>query len=124
MVGTAVRWPTRCSSLTAGAWPCFLQDLLCWRGYALYDCTAEFRTFWLQTKFAEEGLAQEDAESPDQLTGAASWLWLATAKHVLKHSRVAPHIVSAYEFPPCFLRTALPGPSPPVQAQFRDSSRR
>lgn len=55
------------------SWPRSLQDLLCWRGYALYDCTAEFRTFWLQTKFAEEGLAVEDTAAPNQQTGAASW---------------------------------------------------
>ncbi|KAG2487114.1 hypothetical protein HYH03_014227 [Edaphochlamys debaryana] len=34
----------------------YVQDLLCWRGYALYDCPAEFRTFWLATKLAEEDL--------------------------------------------------------------------
>lgn len=30
------------------------QDLLCWRGYALYDCAAEFRQYWLAAKLAEE----------------------------------------------------------------------
>ncbi|KAG2451618.1 hypothetical protein HYH02_003399 [Chlamydomonas schloesseri] len=32
----------------------YIQDLLCWRGYALYDCAAEFRQFWLAAKLAEE----------------------------------------------------------------------
>ncbi|KAK9837139.1 hypothetical protein WJX81_005845 [Elliptochloris bilobata] len=30
-------------------------DLMCWKGYALYDCSAEFRLFWLHTKLAECG---------------------------------------------------------------------
>lgn len=34
--------------------PCPPQDLLCWRGYAMYDCAAEFRLFWLASKFKEE----------------------------------------------------------------------
>ena len=32
------------------------QDLLCWRGYGLYDCSAEFRLFWLHSKLAEDGV--------------------------------------------------------------------
>eukprot|EP00198_Chlamydomonas_reinhardtii_P012130 XP_001701467.1 predicted protein [Chlamydomonas reinhardtii] len=32
----------------------YIQDLLCWRGYALYDCAAEFRQYWLAAKLAEE----------------------------------------------------------------------
>jgi hypothetical protein len=27
---------------------------MCWKGYALYDCTAEFRLFWLRGKLEEE----------------------------------------------------------------------
>lgn len=33
----------------------YVIDMLCWRGYSLYDCTAEFRFFWLQSKLAETG---------------------------------------------------------------------
>ena len=29
-------------------------DLMCWKGYSLYDCNVQFRTYWLQTKMAEE----------------------------------------------------------------------
>ena len=29
--------------------------MVCWRGYSLYDCTAEFRFFWLNSKLAETG---------------------------------------------------------------------
>ncbi|PRQ37916.1 hypothetical protein RchiOBHm_Chr4g0407951 [Rosa chinensis] len=28
-------------------------DMLCWRDYSLYDCTAEFKFFWLKSKLAE-----------------------------------------------------------------------
>lgn len=28
---------------------------MCWKGYSLYDCTAEFRLFWVQSKLAESG---------------------------------------------------------------------
>ncbi|GLC63873.1 hypothetical protein PLESTF_000092700 [Pleodorina starrii] len=39
----------------------YVLDLLCWRGYALYDTAAEFRTFWLTSKFQEEGLVPPPA---------------------------------------------------------------
>lgn len=29
--------------------------MMCWRGYSLFDCTAEFRFFWMTTKLAETG---------------------------------------------------------------------
>ncbi|CAN6464786.1 unnamed protein product [Victoria cruziana] len=31
----------------------YVIDMICWRGYSLYDCTAEFRFFWLNSKLAE-----------------------------------------------------------------------
>ncbi|KAL6191415.1 hypothetical protein ACLB2K_037806 [Fragaria x ananassa] len=31
----------------------YVIDMVCWRGYSLYDCTAEFRFFWLKSKLAE-----------------------------------------------------------------------
>ncbi|GIL48598.1 hypothetical protein Vafri_5078 [Volvox africanus] len=52
----------------------YVQDLLCWRGYALYDTAAEFRTFWLFSKFQEEGLLQlprvEPCDAGDGVNGA------------------------------------------------------
>ena len=33
----------------------YVIDMLCWRGYSLYDCTAEFRYFWMNSKLAETG---------------------------------------------------------------------
>uniref|UniRef100_A0A804QUL1 Snurportin-1 n=1 Tax=Zea mays TaxID=4577 RepID=A0A804QUL1_MAIZE len=31
----------------------YIIDMICWRGYSLYDCTAEFRFFWVNSKIAE-----------------------------------------------------------------------
>ncbi|XP_021775892.1 snurportin-1-like isoform X1 [Chenopodium quinoa] len=31
----------------------YVIDMLCWGGYSLYDCNAEFRFFWLNSKLAE-----------------------------------------------------------------------
>lgn len=31
----------------------FVIDVMAWSGYLLYDCTAEFRSFWIQSKLAE-----------------------------------------------------------------------
>ncbi|KAF3954296.1 hypothetical protein CMV_020335, partial [Castanea mollissima] len=33
----------------------YVIDMVCWREYSLYDCTAEFRFFWLSSKLAETG---------------------------------------------------------------------
>lgn len=31
----------------------YVVDMVCWRGYSYYDCEAEFRFFWLDSKLAE-----------------------------------------------------------------------
>ncbi|KAG0465603.1 hypothetical protein HPP92_019767 [Vanilla planifolia] len=33
----------------------YVIDMVCWRGYSLYDCSAEFRFFWLNSKLSESG---------------------------------------------------------------------
>ncbi|XP_077212222.1 snurportin-1 protein [Tasmannia lanceolata] len=33
----------------------YVIDMVCWRGYSLYDCSAEFRFFWLNSKLDETG---------------------------------------------------------------------
>ncbi|KAG7954252.1 hypothetical protein I3843_11G007700 [Carya illinoinensis] len=33
----------------------YVVDMVCWRGYSLYECTAEFRFFWLNSKLSETG---------------------------------------------------------------------
>ena len=39
----------------------WVMDLMCWAGHALYDCSAEFRIYWLTSKLAE--VADEAAAS-------------------------------------------------------------
>lgn len=36
----------------------YVIDMICWRGYSLYDCTAEFRFFWLNSKLSETGACE------------------------------------------------------------------
>eukprot|EP00854_Cymbomonas_tetramitiformis_P028018 gene28018-34651_t len=31
----------------------YVLDIMCWKGHAVYDCTAEFRLFWVQCKLQE-----------------------------------------------------------------------
>ncbi|XP_041966122.1 snurportin-1 isoform X2 [Alosa alosa] len=33
----------------------YILDVMCWRGHPVYDCSTEFRFFWLQSKMEEEG---------------------------------------------------------------------
>lgn len=33
----------------------YVIDMVCWRGYSLYECTAECRFFLMQSKLAETG---------------------------------------------------------------------
>ncbi|GJP34811.1 hypothetical protein CLOM_g19230 [Closterium sp. NIES-68] len=33
----------------------YVLDVMAWRGYSLYDCTTEFRFFWLQTHLPQSG---------------------------------------------------------------------
>ena len=44
----------------------YVIDMMCWKGYALYDCSAEFRLFWVQSKLAEcaSGQGQEQQRYP------------------------------------------------------------
>ncbi|KAJ7530257.1 hypothetical protein O6H91_15G086700 [Diphasiastrum complanatum] len=32
----------------------YILDVMCWRGYSLYDCSTEFRFFWRDSKLSEE----------------------------------------------------------------------
>lgn len=36
----------------------YVIDMVCWRGYPLYECNAEFRFFWLNSKLAESGACE------------------------------------------------------------------
>jgi len=39
-------------------------DLMCWRGHPVYDCTTEFRYFWLQSKLSEVAVGQRSRANP------------------------------------------------------------
>ncbi|KAJ4835220.1 hypothetical protein Tsubulata_021047 [Turnera subulata] len=41
----------------------YVIDMVCWRGYSLYDCTAEFRFFWLNSKLGETGACDPPSHS-------------------------------------------------------------
>ncbi|KAL4439876.1 hypothetical protein ABPG75_002877 [Micractinium tetrahymenae] len=41
----------------------YVLDLMCWKGYSLYHCSAEFRLFWVQSKLAESGATSAFATS-------------------------------------------------------------
>ncbi|KAI5069245.1 hypothetical protein GOP47_0015546 [Adiantum capillus-veneris] len=34
----------------------YVIDMMCWRGYSLYDCNYEFRHFWIKSKLEETGI--------------------------------------------------------------------
>ncbi|ERN09958.1 hypothetical protein AMTRI_Chr06g194380 [Amborella trichopoda] len=33
----------------------YVIDMICWKGYSLYDCSSEFRFFWVNSKLTETG---------------------------------------------------------------------
>lgn len=40
----------------------YVIDMVCWRGYSLYDCNAEFRFFWLNSKLSEGGACEPPSQ--------------------------------------------------------------
>ncbi|XP_062859734.1 snurportin-1 [Trichomycterus rosablanca] len=43
----------------------YILDVMCWRGHPVYDCSTEFRFYWLQSKVEEaEGLAEIAKRNP------------------------------------------------------------
>ncbi|KAI1904048.1 hypothetical protein AGOR_G00001670 [Albula goreensis] len=43
----------------------YILDIMCWRGHPVYDCSTEFRFFWLQSKVQEEeGLSENAKRNP------------------------------------------------------------
>lgn len=40
----------------------YVIDMVCWRGYSLYDCTSEFRFFWLNSKLSEMGASDPPSQ--------------------------------------------------------------
>ena len=41
-------------------------DVMCWKGHSLYDCSAEFRLFWLNTKLVEDAPGLADLTDDNQ----------------------------------------------------------
>lgn len=37
----------------------YVIDMVCWAGMSMYECTAEFRFFWLNSKLAESGACND-----------------------------------------------------------------
>ncbi|KAI9269136.1 hypothetical protein BDA99DRAFT_503650 [Phascolomyces articulosus] len=35
-------------------WTFYILDVMCWKGYSIYDCDTDFRHFWLQSKVESE----------------------------------------------------------------------
>uniref|UniRef100_A0A671KRL0 Snurportin-1 n=1 Tax=Sinocyclocheilus anshuiensis TaxID=1608454 RepID=A0A671KRL0_9TELE len=43
----------------------YILDVMCWRGHPVYDCSTEFRFYWLQSKVEEvEGLSEISQINP------------------------------------------------------------
>jgi len=42
----------------------FVLDLMCWKGYSLYDCGADFRFYWLFTKLEETTANRFSSDNP------------------------------------------------------------
>ena len=77
-----------------------VMDLMCWRGYLLYDCDTEFRQFWVQTKLAEcaAGVAGAEAE-------AAGWEYAFAPVGYFEASSAG--ILQAYQAPAPYAKNGL-----------------
>ncbi|CAK4682995.1 unnamed protein product [Aphanomyces euteiches] len=42
----------------------YVLDVMCWKGYLLYDCTAEFRFYWLHEKLSETTVNTVSSANP------------------------------------------------------------
>ena len=53
-------------------WIC---DVMCWKGHSVYDCTSEFRLFWLNQKLAEDaqGVTNRDQASNEYPLVPVTW---------------------------------------------------
>uniref|UniRef100_A0A671KV70 Snurportin-1 n=1 Tax=Sinocyclocheilus anshuiensis TaxID=1608454 RepID=A0A671KV70_9TELE len=51
----------------------YILDVMCWRGHPVYDCSTEFRFYWLQSKVEEvEGLSEISQINPFRFVGLNS----------------------------------------------------
>ncbi|ETV70621.1 hypothetical protein, variant [Aphanomyces astaci] len=42
----------------------YVLDVMCWKGYLLYDCSADFRLYWLRDKLAETTASKVSNANP------------------------------------------------------------
>ncbi|TDH65423.1 hypothetical protein CCR75_009572 [Bremia lactucae] len=42
----------------------YVLDVMCWKGYLLYNCTSEFRQYWMRDKLSEESTASVSSANP------------------------------------------------------------
>jgi len=42
----------------------FILDLMCWKGYLLYDCETDFRYYWMITKLQEVNVSDITPTNP------------------------------------------------------------
>lgn len=78
----------------------YVVDLLCWKGFHLQDCTAEFRLFFLRSKFDEE---MADLAPRDPRPGQNDFRFVP----LLYHDADPAGIRQAYEGRVPFLRDGL-----------------
>ncbi|KAK3526428.1 hypothetical protein QTP70_025460 [Hemibagrus guttatus] len=51
----------------------YILDVMCWRGHPVYDCSTEFRFYWLQSKVEEvEGLSEICKRNPFRFVSLTS----------------------------------------------------
>lgn len=73
----------------------YVADVMCYRGHEMYDCSAEFRQFWLQSKLAEEGVTTQVSKAPGCYLALTLRQLLTVVPHVVYCRRgsryVEPH---------------------------------
>lgn len=74
------------------------MDVMCWSGYSLYDCTAEFRFYWLRTKLIEVGETRLRPTpywecDPDSLSAAYASPLLFARDGILFYAKVGHYVL-------------------------------
>uniref|UniRef100_A0A673J8E1 Snurportin-1 n=1 Tax=Sinocyclocheilus rhinocerous TaxID=307959 RepID=A0A673J8E1_9TELE len=65
----------------------YILDVMCWRGHPVYDCSTEFRFYWLQSKVEEvEGLSEISKINPFRFVSLNSIsCWTESIQTALAH---------------------------------------
>ena len=101
----------------------YVIDVMCWQGYVLYDCAAEFRLYWLAAKLAEICLSST-ATAQQLYRFMAVPAAPCTPGELCRKDCTAMHRVPCVAacMQTCWLRTqrsqlTVQTPSPPAQTQ-------